>query len=328
MLSVIRISLILLATLTIGSLQASAKESRVAVLDIKPRIKVTKSERQYLTNLIRLTISERLGIDYLVLTNENVMELLPPNKSLEDCEGGCEVDIGRIIGVKYIITSEVLKFGQSLRLFILCHDTKTGRLVGSVVAKAKDLEALESQLTNGVIALSEKLVFYEHKRAKAQVKSDDVKSDTTQVDPDSGFSPSWVIEGSFGGATRRELWDYLDDGYTYGVSVKRRFHPYFQYGLFASYAWYESWGFNFDRYTDRERLQLIPTISTIWKTQYISPFLEVGLGVDFVDEQASFMANTGFTIHITNAFGFGAQAAWIITRTHYLQGTVTLSWTL
>ena len=50
------------------------------------------------------------------MTQENIEVLLPPNTKLEDCTSECQVETGRTIGARYIITSEVLRFGSSLRI--------------------------------------------------------------------------------------------------------------------------------------------------------------------------------------------------------------------
>ena len=126
---------------------------RIAVLSLRNRIKMSKEEVDYLTGLVRQIISKRLSRSYLIMTQENIEVLLPPNTNLDDCVSECQVETGRTIGARYIITGDVLRFGSSLRLTLRMHDTRSGRLVASEVAKANKLDDLEAPTEKAVEAL-------------------------------------------------------------------------------------------------------------------------------------------------------------------------------
>jgi TolB-like protein len=132
---------------------SNAKEERVAVLALRNRIQMSKEEVDYLTGLVRQIISKRMSRKYLIMTQENIEVLLPPDTNLEDCVSNCQVETGRTIGARYIITGDVLRFGSSLRLTLRMHDTKSGRLLASEVAKAKALDELEAPTERAVEAL-------------------------------------------------------------------------------------------------------------------------------------------------------------------------------
>lgn len=153
LMSLCALSFSVLCAHNVSFAQEGAEETkRVAVLALRNKLQMSPSEVEYLTGLVRREAAKSLPIDYLVMTQENIISLLPPDKTLEDCSSECEVDTGRLLGARYIITGEVLRFGSSLRLSLRLHDTQTGRLIGSEVAKGKELEELEGP-TEGAIRL-------------------------------------------------------------------------------------------------------------------------------------------------------------------------------
>ncbi len=133
--------------------QGSHNKERLAVLMLRNRINMSREETEYLTGLVRRIASKRLAQDYLIMTQENIDVLLPPDTNLEECVSECQVETGRTIGARYIITGEVLRFGKSLRLTLRMHDTKTGQLVSSEVAKSNTIEGLESPAEESVRSL-------------------------------------------------------------------------------------------------------------------------------------------------------------------------------
>src|SRR5207302_5992865 len=76
-------------------------------------------------------------------------------KSLENCEGECEVDTGRRLGADYVISGEVLRVGATLKATLKLHDTHTGTLLGAVSASGVDVEALDANLAVAVKRLVE-----------------------------------------------------------------------------------------------------------------------------------------------------------------------------
>ena len=69
-----------------------------------------------------------------MIDKANVLELLPPERTLEECIVECAVETGRLLQASYIITGDIIKFGRSLRVTVRLHDTQTGRLIASEVA--------------------------------------------------------------------------------------------------------------------------------------------------------------------------------------------------
>ena len=86
----------LLATIFLLLVCASgAFATHVAVLEtgVDPAVKkkVTLSDRQYLTNVLREEAVKQLPAEdgYTIMTRENISAMLPPGKAIEDCEGTC-----------------------------------------------------------------------------------------------------------------------------------------------------------------------------------------------------------------------------------------------
>lgn len=68
--------------------------------------------------MIRGEVARQLSETYLVMTEENMIALLPADKALENYVRDCQITLGRESGASYILTGELVRFGQSLRLFI------------------------------------------------------------------------------------------------------------------------------------------------------------------------------------------------------------------
>ena len=148
---------------------------RLAVLMLRNRINMSREEVEYLTSVVRRITSKRLAQSYLIMTQENIEILLPPNTQLEDCVSECQVKTGRTLGARYIITGEVLRFGSSLRLTLRMHDTKTGRLVSSEVAKGKEVEELEDPTEQAVLALIQQIENHNQSQTQGLIPASNAK---------------------------------------------------------------------------------------------------------------------------------------------------------
>ena len=65
---------------------------------------VSLSDRQYLTNVLREQAVKELPAvqNYTIMTRENIQQMLPPGKAIEDCEGSCLVETGKNIAADFI----------------------------------------------------------------------------------------------------------------------------------------------------------------------------------------------------------------------------------
>jgi len=135
---------------------------RVAVLELVNDTDSPHSSVNYLADKIRAVASENLlATQYLILTRESVRELLPDDVSLEDCvSSDCEVQIGRMMGVDYIVTGHLLIFADQLRINVKLHHTISGSYLGSRTAGGSDLLALEQEIESAIGPLFDIMEFH------------------------------------------------------------------------------------------------------------------------------------------------------------------------
>ena len=139
----------LLATIFLLLLCSSgAFAAHVAVLEtgVDPAVKkkVTLSDRQYLTNVLREEAVKQLSPEdgYTIMTRENISAMLPPGKAIEDCEGTCLAETGRNISADFVCQARVSSFGSKLALSAEIYETAGNKLVASFNGRGKNVEAL------------------------------------------------------------------------------------------------------------------------------------------------------------------------------------------
>lgn len=139
----------LLATIFLLLVCASgAFATHVAVLEtgVDPAVKkkVTLSDRQYLTNVLREEAVKQLPAEdgYTIMTRENISAMLPPGKAIEDCEGTCLAETGRNISADFVCQARVSSFGSKLALSAEIYETAGNKLVASFNGRGKNVEAL------------------------------------------------------------------------------------------------------------------------------------------------------------------------------------------
>lgn len=136
---------------------AHAAPRRVAVLTLKNGAGLAAGEVRYITERVRGGLLALPTSQFVVLTRENILAMLPPGTDLADCEGDCEVSTGRNIGADLVITGDVLRFGSGLRVVLRAHDVATARLVASTTASGRDVEGLEGPVVERARSLARTL---------------------------------------------------------------------------------------------------------------------------------------------------------------------------
>jgi TolB-like protein len=103
---------------------------------------LNEPELRYLTNELRKQAVAELPTEhYSVLTRDNIMSLLPPDKNAAECfEGQCLVEVGRNIGADYAVQGTVSKFGALLTLTVEAYDTRSGKLLTSFTGESQTVE--------------------------------------------------------------------------------------------------------------------------------------------------------------------------------------------
>ena len=100
--------------LLLAILVTASQATYVAVLetsaDASAKEGVSLSDRQYLTNVLREQAVKELPAvqNYTIMTRENIQQMLPPGKAIEDCEGSCLVETGKNIAADFICQARVV----------------------------------------------------------------------------------------------------------------------------------------------------------------------------------------------------------------------------
>ena len=124
-------------------------EERLAILEFRNIDNaMSRSEVGYIAEIFR-DLGAKMGRRGLsVMTKENILQLLPPGKTLEQCQGECEVETGRNIGADYVLSGEVRKLPEGLgyRLTAKIHQTRNGSLLSSEIYEGITFKQLESDI--------------------------------------------------------------------------------------------------------------------------------------------------------------------------------------
>ncbi len=127
---------------------------RIAILDFSNSTAVSDEEIDYLAGVLRGAAREVLPErDFLILTRENILDLLPEGRSISDCIGECAVETGRLLSAHYVVAGEAVDFGGQLRLSLTLHDTGDGNLLKTGRVGAPDVLGLELPLEESAAAL-------------------------------------------------------------------------------------------------------------------------------------------------------------------------------
>ncbi|MBK8015318.1 MAG: PEGA domain-containing protein [Betaproteobacteria bacterium] len=130
--------------------------AKVAVLDFHDSSggAVKPNEVLYLSDKVRGSARRVLpAARFVLMTRDNISELLPEGRTLADCVGDCAVETGRRIGADYVATGEVTTFGGEIRVTVNLHETANGNLLGQVQAGSARLLDVEKELDQQVLSL-------------------------------------------------------------------------------------------------------------------------------------------------------------------------------
>lgn len=140
---------------------AVSATTHVAVLEtISEKGVIGRSEKMFLTDELRkranVILPEYMG--FVVMTRENINAMLPPGKTMEDCEGTCLVETGKNISADYVAQARVGKFGKQLTLTMELYETAENKLVGSFTARKPDAEGLLEEIEREADAIFQKIL--------------------------------------------------------------------------------------------------------------------------------------------------------------------------
>lgn len=126
----------------------TAFATHVAVLETEAdgaaKDKVPWSDRLYLTNVLREEAVKQLPATdkYIIMTHENIQQMLPPGKAFAECEGSCLVETGKNISADYICQARVGIFDGDLTLSAELYETAGNKLIASFNGHGTNLKEL------------------------------------------------------------------------------------------------------------------------------------------------------------------------------------------
>lgn len=105
-------------------------------------------ECQFLTDKLRqMAIMELPSTSgYTIMTRENINTMLPPGKSVEECEGSCLVETGKNISADYVAQGRVSHFGSMVTLTVELYETASGKLMSSFAVQSENAEGLLKEI--------------------------------------------------------------------------------------------------------------------------------------------------------------------------------------
>lgn len=111
---------------------------------------ITAEERRYLTDILRGLAIQSLPAEqnFTIMTRENINVMLPPGKTIEDCEGSCLAETGRNIAADYVAQARIALVGGTLAINVEMYETAGNKLIASFSGKANDVNALEQIIRN------------------------------------------------------------------------------------------------------------------------------------------------------------------------------------
>jgi hypothetical protein len=128
---------------------AQTMEDKIAVLRIDHHTHLKNTDIDFLNNRMEAMIQKYTRGFYQVMTQQNINLLLPPDQTLEDCKGSCEVETGRLLGAQLIITASISILTDDPTHLILnakLYDTKTAVQVNQHHIKATSITLLDQQM--------------------------------------------------------------------------------------------------------------------------------------------------------------------------------------
>lgn len=150
--------LVVLFTLLLLPVVSLAKY--VAVLEtISDKELLTLQERQYLTDILRGQAVRALPAEqnWTIMTRENINVMLPPGKSIEDCEGSCLAETGKNIAADFVAQARITKFGNSLAISAELYETAGNKLVASFAGRGESVDDLEKIIKEQAVPFFKKI---------------------------------------------------------------------------------------------------------------------------------------------------------------------------
>lgn len=136
---------------------AAGQGLKLAVLELESGLTGADAkavDRVYFGDKVRGALREALP-GCTMMTRENVMQLLAASgKTLEQCEGTCAVETGKMLGADLVVSGRMSRIGKRYTLSLRLHRTADSTLLEDATASGKSLEAIDDETGKAVARLA------------------------------------------------------------------------------------------------------------------------------------------------------------------------------
>jgi hypothetical protein len=123
----------------------------VAVLDFSVfEAELTSAEIGLLADVSRAEARRVLGDGFTIITQESIQDLLKSHgKTLEQCQGVCETETGKLLGAEYVVSGKILLAFGAYKVNLKVHRTSPPELLDAVVLTVQAMAELEGAVRQG-----------------------------------------------------------------------------------------------------------------------------------------------------------------------------------
>lgn len=146
--SIFKIVLVYLCCLAVLPSFASVYVAVLETMSLKDAT-VSRNEKIFLTDELRTQAAAVLPAykGFVIMTRENINVMLPPGKTIEECEGSCLAETGKNISADYVAQARVGSFGEgNLTLTVELYESASGKMLSSFTAKSRNVELLLTEI--------------------------------------------------------------------------------------------------------------------------------------------------------------------------------------
>jgi hypothetical protein len=137
--------------------KAAGQGLKVAVLELESGLSAEDAktvDRVYFGDKVRGALRQVLPAATM-MTRENVQQLLAASgKTLEQCEGSCAVETGRLLGADLIVSGRMSRVGKRFTLSLRLHRASDGTLLEDASASGPSLEKIDDATDAAVARLA------------------------------------------------------------------------------------------------------------------------------------------------------------------------------
>ena len=184
-LPLLRLLGVLLVLVVISPGAQSKERPMLAVLDFASGgAELTQEELSLLSDVSRAEARRVLGGAYTIITQESIEQLLKAHgKTLEQCQGSCETETGKLLGAELVVSGRLVKAFGAYKANLKLHRTEPPELLDARVLTVNTLPALEGAVRQGTAQILASL-------APASSKTTSAPSRPTAPNPSTTTRPS------------------------------------------------------------------------------------------------------------------------------------------